>query len=97
MGRRRRPFERRLRRSLSSTVARIPYARAVRFYLVLRSVDGTALPNEVVELPQLPQVGTALKPPVSSRACFVTQAFPANIYATGDLRVAGTIFADIMD
>lgn len=68
----------------------------MRFYLFVQSSDGRSLPVERIELKQLPEVGTALRPPVSEHACFVTRAVPANIEATGDIRVAGTIYADLM-
>jgi hypothetical protein len=40
--------------------------------------------------------GTALRPPVSQHACFVTRAVPASIEATGDIRIAGTVYADLL-
>ncbi len=70
--------------------------RDVRFYLVIHASDGRPLPIERVELDQLPAVGTAIRPPVSQHACFVTRAVPASIEATGDIRVAGTIYADLL-
>jgi hypothetical protein len=69
----------------------------VRYYLLLSTVDGTRLPRETVELSRLPETGTALRPPVCSTPCFVTSAVPASIEATGDIRIAGTIYADVLD
>jgi len=68
----------------------------VRFYLVIHASDGTALPIERIELDRLPAVGTAIRPPVSRHACFVTRAVPASIEATGDIRIAGTVYADLL-
>jgi hypothetical protein len=68
----------------------------VRYYLLLSKADGTPLGRETVELPRLPETGTALRPPVCSTPCFVTSAVPASIEATGDVRIAGTIYADVM-
>jgi hypothetical protein len=68
----------------------------VRLYLVMQTSDGSRLPNETIELPQLPMVGTTIRPPVSTRACFVTRAVPASIEATGDIRIGGTVYADVM-
>lgn len=73
------------------------YAHPVRFYLVIQTTEGTKLPLERVELDRLPTVGTALRPPVSERPCFITRAVPASIEATGDVRVAGTIYADLLE
>ena len=36
------------------------------------------------------------RPPVSKALCFVTRSVPASIEATGDIRIAGTIYADLM-
>jgi hypothetical protein len=69
----------------------------VRLYLVMSTADGTPLPRETIQLDALPAIGTAIRPPVSSRPCFVTRATPASIEATGDLRVAGTVYADVLD
>jgi len=68
----------------------------VRLYLVTHTSDGTPRPTEVIELDQLPAVGTALRPPVCERHCFVTRAVPASIEATGDIRIAGTVYADLI-
>lgn len=68
----------------------------VRFYLHVLAADGTALPVERVEMSRLPEVGTAIRPPVSTHACFVTRAVPASIEATGDIRIAGTVYADLI-
>ncbi|RDI73866.1 hypothetical protein Gocc_2430 [Gaiella occulta] len=68
----------------------------MRFYLVLHTADGTALPNEVIELDKLPQAGTAIRPPVCRQDCFVTRAVPAAIEATGDIRIAGWVYADLI-
>lgn len=68
----------------------------MRFYLVIQAADGTALPLERIELDRLPAVGTAIRPPVSQLPCFVTRAVPASIEATGDIRVAGTVYADLL-
>jgi len=68
----------------------------VRFYLIIQASDGTRLPTERIELDRLPSVGTALRPPVSQHACFVTRAVPASIEATGDIRIAGTVYADLL-
>lgn len=68
----------------------------MRFYLVVQAGDGTVLPTERIELDRLPAVGTAIRPPVSRHACFVTRAVPASIEATGDIRIAGTVYADLL-
>jgi hypothetical protein len=68
----------------------------VRLYLVTHTSDGSPLPTEVIELNQLPAVGTALRPPVCKQHCFVTRAVPASIEATGDIRIAGTVYADLI-
>ena len=68
----------------------------MRFYLHIQTADGRTLPVERVELGQLPEVGTAIRPPLASCACFVTRAVPASVEATGDIRIAGTIYADLM-
>lgn len=67
----------------------------MRYYLEI-DAPGAPPAREVVELPKLPEVGTAIRPPVSSMPCFVTRAVPASIEATGDIRIAGTIYADRM-
>jgi hypothetical protein len=66
-------------------------------YLVCQRPDGTTLPAEKIELPRLPSVGDTLRPPDAPRACFVTRAVPSSIEATGDLRVAGWVYADAID
>jgi len=68
----------------------------MRLYLVLATPDGTTLPTERVELPRLPPVGSTLRPPDVSRACFVTRAVPSSIEETGDIRVAGWVYADTL-
>jgi len=68
----------------------------VRLYLVLTTPDGTALPTQRVELPRLPPVGSTLRPPDVPRACFVTRAVPSSIEETGDIRVAGWVYADTL-
>jgi hypothetical protein len=68
----------------------------MRFYLHVQAPDGSTSPVERIELSRLPEVGTALRPPVSRHDCFVTRAVPASIEATGDVRIAGTIYADLM-
>ena len=70
---------------------------AVRLYLVLSTADGTLLPTQRVELARLPAVGTTLRPPEVPRSCFVTRAVPSSIEETGDIRVAGWVYADTMD
>jgi hypothetical protein len=37
-----------------------------------------------------------LRPPVCEADCFVTRAVPASIEGTGDIRIEGTIYADLM-
>jgi hypothetical protein len=69
----------------------------VLLYLVCQSPGGTTFPTEKVELPRLPVVGTTLRPPDVPRACFVTRAVPSNLEATGDLRIAGWVYADTVD
>ncbi len=66
-------------------------------YLVVAQSDGTAFPTEKIELPRLPAVGDTLRPPDAPRACFVTRAVPSSIEATGDVRVAGWVYADAID
>ena len=77
------------------TLGRRTYSGGVRYYLEIE-VPGERPAREVVELPKLPEVGTAMRPPVSTVPCFVTRAVPASIEATGDIRIAGTIYADLM-
>jgi hypothetical protein len=69
----------------------------VRLYLVLSSADGTTLPTERIELPRLPEVGSTLRPPDVPRSCFVTRAVPSSIEETGDIRIAGWVYADTLD
>jgi hypothetical protein len=66
----------------------------MRFWLTIYAPDGTVDGTEIVELPRLPDPGTSIRPPVSSRPCFVTRALPASIHDTGDITIAGTVFAD---
>ena len=66
-------------------------------YLVVQAPDGTALLTTKISLPRLPAVGDALRPPDAPRACFVTRAVPSSIEETGDIRVAGWVYADAMD
>ena len=73
-----------------------PYALAVRFHLFLQGGDGETLSRETVELAALPGIGTMLRPPTATRACFVTRALPASVEDTGDLLIAGTIYADVV-
>ena len=73
-----------------------PILGVVRLYLVLSTPDGTTLPTQRVELPRLPSVGSTLRPPDVPRACFVTRAVPSSIEETGDIRVAGWIYADTL-
>ena len=68
----------------------------MRLYLFLHDVDGTVVGRETIELAQLPEPGTVLRPPVSSQDCFVTRAAPSQIEETGDIRIAGTVYADAM-
>lgn len=67
----------------------------MRLFLVLHSYDGRMLSRERIELEHLPEPGTVLRPPVCSTDCFVTRAVPAAIEETGDLRIAGTVYADV--
>jgi hypothetical protein len=69
----------------------------VLLYLVLTAPDGTALPTERIELPRLPEAGTTLRPPETSRSCFVTRAVPSSLEETGDIRIAGWVYADAVD
>ena len=64
---------------------------------MLTATDGTPLPKHTIELDRLPEVGTALRPPLAPVACFVTRSVPASIEATGDIRIAGTVHADVLD
>ncbi len=68
----------------------------MRLYLVTHASDGSPQPTQVIHLDRLPEVGTALRPPVCEHPCFVTRAVPASIEATGDIRIAGTVYADIV-
>jgi len=67
-----------------------------RYYLVLHRPDGTAASVERIDLPALPAVGTAIERPGSSERYFVTRAVPASVEDTGDIRIQGTIYADLM-
>jgi hypothetical protein len=68
----------------------------MRLFLVLHDVNGRLLGREKIELDRLPEVGTGLRPPVCETECFVTSAVPASLEDTGDLRFAGTVYADVM-
>ena len=68
----------------------------MRLRLFLYSVDGQVLSRETVELPALPEIGTVIRPPLVSIDCFVTRAVPASIEETGDIRIAGTVYADAL-
>jgi hypothetical protein len=67
----------------------------LRLYLLLHGTDGRLLARDKIELPALPEPGTVLRPPISRIDCFVTRAVPASIEGTGDLRIAGTVYADV--
>jgi hypothetical protein len=73
-----------------------PYDEPVRLYLYTHDSGGTIVSREKIELPQLPEPGSVLRPPVCTADCFVTRAVPASIEGTGDLRIEGTIYADLM-
>jgi len=67
-----------------------------RYDLVLHRADGSPAPTERIELPALPPVGTAIERPGASERYFVTRAVPASVEDTGDIRVEGTIYADLV-
>jgi len=67
----------------------------MRLYLFTHDVVGRLLGRETIDLPQLPEPGTVLRPPICDHDCFVTRAVPSQIEETGDLRVAGTVYADV--
>ena len=69
----------------------------MRLYLVLNTPGGTPLPTTRIELPRLPQVGTMLRPPDVPQACFVTRAIPAELEGTGDITIAGWVYADALE
>jgi hypothetical protein len=69
----------------------------VLLYLVVQMPDGTALPTTKISLPRLPSVGVTLRPPDAPRACFVTRAVPSSLQETGDIRVAGWVYADAIE
>jgi hypothetical protein len=69
----------------------------VRLYLVCHTASGTPLPTARIELPRLPEVGTTLRPPDVPQACFVTRAVPSSLEGTGDIRVAGWVYADALE
>lgn len=69
---------------------------AMRLFLLLHDSDGRLVGREKIELDRLPEVGSALRPPVSEAACLVTRAVPASLEDTGDIRFAGTVYADVM-
>jgi hypothetical protein len=68
----------------------------MRLFLLLHDASGTMVAREKIVLDRLPQVGTALRPPVCTIACLVTGAFPANLEDTGDIRFGGTVYADVL-
>jgi hypothetical protein len=69
----------------------------VLLYLVCQTPGGTTLPTTRIELPRLPEVGTTLRPPDVPQACFVTRAVPSSLEGTGDIRVAGWVYADALE
>jgi hypothetical protein len=60
----------------------------------MHAADGKVMSTERIELPELPAPGTTLRPPICSTDCFVTRAVPASVEDTGDIRIAGTVYAD---
>jgi hypothetical protein len=68
----------------------------MRLFLLLHDVEGRMVAREKIELDRLPEVGTALRPPVCETECLVTRAVPASLEDTGDLRFAGTVYADVL-
>lgn len=69
---------------------------AMRLFLLLHDVNGTMVAREKIVLDRLPEVGTALRPPVCATACLVTGAVPASLEDTGDIRFGGTVYADVL-
>jgi hypothetical protein len=68
----------------------------MRLHLYTHASDGQVVARESIELGYLPEPGTVLRPPICQADCFVTRAAAASLEDTGDLRVAGTIYADLM-
>jgi hypothetical protein len=68
----------------------------MRLFLLLHDANGNMVAREKIVLDRLPQVGTALRPPVCTTACLVTGAFPASLEDTGDVRFGGTVYADVL-
>jgi hypothetical protein len=68
----------------------------MRLFLLLHDVNGSMVAREKIVLDRLPEVGTALRPPVCETACLVTGAVPASLEDTGDIRFGGTVYADVL-
>jgi hypothetical protein len=67
----------------------------VRLRLITHATDGKVFSTERIELPELPVPGTVLRPPICRTDCFVTRAAPASVEDTGDIGIAGTVYADV--
>ena len=68
----------------------------MRLHLYTHAPDGRVVSRESIELDQLPETGSILRPPFSRADCFVTRATPASLEETGDIRIAGTVYADLV-
>ena len=68
----------------------------MRLHLYTHGPDGQVVSRETIELDELPETGTVLRPPICRADCFVTRAAPASLEETGDLRIAGAVYADLV-
>jgi len=69
----------------------------MRLYLICQTTTGIPLPTERIDLPRLPGVGSTLRPPEVPLPCFVTRAIPSSLEETGDIRIAGWVYADALE
>ena len=58
----------------------------MRLFLLLHDANGNMVAREKIVLDRLPEVGTALRPPISATACLVTGAVPASLEDISDIR-----------
>ena len=68
----------------------------MRLFLLLHDANGNMVAREKIVLDRLPEVGTALRPPVSRRPVSSAVAVPASLEDTGDIRFGGTVYADVL-
>ena len=68
----------------------------MRLHLYTHAPDGRVVSRESIEMDHLPETGSILRPPLARADCFVTRATPASLEETGDIRIAGTVYADLV-